>query len=103
MPFRRQSSVSRDGSAAAEGRPSVVCACGTPEITFGETASYAVPLVDFPTLWAAWALQPDPLAVGARVVGRQLGAVLGGVPPGDNAWVVSQGRSFAARSYRRSV
>ena len=104
VPFRHQPSVGRDGSAAAE-RATSADAGGTADVAaiLCQLSGSGMPGVHLPTIWAACAPQANPLAAGMREIGRQVGAVLSGVPPGDNARVVSQGRSFAARSYRRSV
>ncbi len=90
MPLRCQALTCRNGSAAAE-RATSADAGGTADVAaiLCQLSGSGMPRVHLPTIWAACASQANPLAAGMREIAWQAGAVLSGVPPGDNAWVVS--------------
>jgi len=92
VPLRRQTGVSRDGSAAA--KPLVLADAGWARdvsAPHGQVLGSAVPLVHLPAGRAAVALQPHPCRAAVLDVPGQCVAVACRVPEMANSGVVCQG------------
>jgi len=91
MPFRSQTFVGSNGSAAAEYCPAVTCGAYNVPTTAGQVLDHGIPFMHLSTHWAAMTLQADPLAAGMCIIARLFVTVFRGVPEVYNAGVCGQG------------